>query len=196
MLTLVLGAWQCRRGLDKLDRAEAAERAQAVKIWRGGSLPVEGARFRPDGQWLPSLGFSVAPRPRQGRPGAEIVTPFRLRDGRLLLVNRGWLADGHPPAAVPTAAPMVEMAAWPRFITLGPTPPEGSRFQHVDAGAFASWAHTPKPAGYAYALESALAIDIPRPFLNAERHFAYMASWWGMTLAGAILWWRFRKGAR
>ncbi|WP_432723405.1 SURF1 family protein [Jeongeupia wiesaeckerbachi] len=199
LLTLVLGAWQCQRGLSKQALAAAASDAhrQPPAAWSGGALPATGTRLLPQGNWLPANTFVLTPRPRQGRPGVEVITPFRLNDGRTLLVNRGWLADGQPmPASLPKA-PTIELAAWPRFITLGPTPPEGMRFQHADPDAYAGWSHDARPVGYAYAVASpGLSVDLPQPYLNAERHFAYMASWWGMTLAGAALWWRFRKEAK
>ncbi|GHD68102.1 SURF1 family protein [Jeongeupia chitinilytica] len=199
LLTLALGIWQCRRGLAKqqLASAVAEARQQPIGTWPAAAVPSPGTRTLLAGHWLPALTFTVTPRPRNGQAGAEVVTPFRLADGRTLLVNRGWQAEGRAlPVRLP-AAPVVEVADWPRFITLGPTPPEGNRFQHVDAEAYAHWAGSDRPVGYAYAVASdGLVVDIPQPYLNAERHFAYMASWWGMTLAGAALWWRFRKGIR
>ncbi|BCL76691.1 hypothetical protein JHS3_24270 [Jeongeupia sp. HS-3] len=120
-----------------------------------------------------------------------------MHNGSLLLINRGWLAAGKALPPLPAVQPTVEMAAWPRFITLGPTPPEANRFQHVDPAAFARWANASLPVAYAYALNAdGLIVDVPHAYLNADRHFAYMASWWGMTLAGALLWWRFRRGTR
>lgn len=196
LLTLLLGAWQCQRGMAKLALAAAASDAQrqAPAAWSGGALPPVGTRILPKGNWVPEHAFVLAPRSRQGQPGVEVITPYRLNDGETLLVNRGWLAEGRAMPALPSATPTVELAPWPRFITLGPTLPEGNRFQHVDPDAYARWRGGSRPVGYAYAVASpGLIVDLPRPYLNAERHFAYMASWWGMTLAGAALCWRFRK---
>lgn len=52
------------------------------------------------GTYLPDLEFRVTNRSQHGRPGENIVTPLRIDDGRVLLVNRGFV-----PLRIETAPP-------------------------------------------------------------------------------------------
>jgi surfeit locus 1 family protein len=45
------------------------------------------------GQWVPDATIVLRPRTLDGRAGGHIATPLKLRDGRVVMVNRGWIAD-------------------------------------------------------------------------------------------------------
>src|SRR5690606_30815511 len=51
------------------------------------------------GTFDPDVQVVVRFRPRDGRTGVEVVSPLRLDSGRILLVNRGWLAADNSSAA-------------------------------------------------------------------------------------------------
>lgn len=52
-------------------------------------LPVEL-----HGQYLVEEQMLVRSRPRDGMPGFELLAPFRLDDGRVFIVDRGWIPTG------------------------------------------------------------------------------------------------------
>ncbi|WP_157235693.1 SURF1 family protein [Chitiniphilus shinanonensis] len=197
LLTVALGAWQFSRALGK--RALAAAYAQALAqpplVWRGGQAPDEFHRVRLAGQWLPADELRLDQRIANGRVGVEIVTPFRLNDGAVVLVNRGWLpAD----AAVPAPAGSdVELARWPRFFELAATPPVGNLFQNIDPARYAAWRGGAEPVAYARALgaQPPFVRESGPPGLPPERHLAYAATWWGMSLIGVLLWVRFYRSS-
>lgn len=58
-----------------------------------------------DGEYLPSPEFHIAARYFQDRLGYAVLNPFRLTDGRLVLVNRGWIPAQAKEAANHPAAP-------------------------------------------------------------------------------------------
>lgn len=49
-------------------------------------------RVRVRGRYLPHGGFLLDNQLHRGRAGFHVITPLRLDDGRIVLVNRGWVA--------------------------------------------------------------------------------------------------------
>ncbi|OAN38299.1 hypothetical protein A4X16_02580 [Microbacterium sp. H83] len=56
-----------------------------------------------EGEYLPDEQLLVRNRPRGGTSAFEVLVPFRDSDGRILIVDRGWVppGDGDSPDAVP-----------------------------------------------------------------------------------------------
>jgi cytochrome oxidase assembly protein ShyY1 len=55
---------------------------------------IEWRQATTTGEYLPGLQFTVINRSQNGRAGANVVTPLQLADGRILLVNRGFVPLG------------------------------------------------------------------------------------------------------
>jgi cytochrome oxidase assembly protein ShyY1 len=109
----LLSWWQWSRraeAVDEIERVEVNYDAPAADVrdvlpeldsWRIDDewLPVElTGRYLPDEQLL------VRNRPFNGSTGFEVLVPFRLDDGRVFLVDRGWVPVGasiEAPDAVP-----------------------------------------------------------------------------------------------
>jgi len=102
-----LGVWQFAR-LDEarvhISRIEMNYDAAPVAI--GDALSSESA-FDPSDTWLPVRATGtyvladqllVRSRPLDGQVGFEVLTPLRLSDGRLFIVNRGWIPSGETTA--------------------------------------------------------------------------------------------------
>lgn len=100
---LILAPWQLGRHDQRQDRNHTIENALQAPVASVGELmstqgPPSAAVWREvqaTGTFLPE--HEVAVRLRQdsgGNPASEMVLPFRLTDGTLVLVNRGYLADG------------------------------------------------------------------------------------------------------
>ncbi|WP_035054545.1 SURF1 family protein [Andreprevotia chitinilytica] len=199
VVTIGLGAWQLCRALQKQRLVDAyhAEHQKAPQPWRGGSIP-DWQRRQPIGGWLDQQTFYLAPRYRDGVAGLEVVTPLQLASGEIVLVNRGWLAEGHTPSA-PNALPQVETQPWPRFLELGPTPVEHRRMQNLTAERAAALTGLAKPIAYARQSDDSadgLTRNWPEPDFNPARHVGYMLTWWGMSICGVLLMYRLRKEQR
>ncbi len=100
---LALGTWQLQRLEWKGAIIDARETALAAPPMLAPAAfdPARhsGRRVRLSGRFLHAKELYSAPRPRDGRNGLRIVTPLRLADGAVVLVDRGWVpAERKSPA--------------------------------------------------------------------------------------------------
>lgn len=104
-----LGLWQLRR-LEQRKDFNAEVRARATvpvgpyeQVVPTGIDPasVQWRNVMASGTYLADEQVLQINRTQEGRPGSNVVTPLRLHDGRLLLVNRGFVADGVQAPAAP-----------------------------------------------------------------------------------------------
>ncbi len=98
VILLGLGTWQLQRlGWKEEQIAIRQERSQPPGIELPARFPdpagVEFFRVRLTGEFLHDQEFYLGARTENGRVGIAVVTPFRLTDGRVLLVNRGWVPE-------------------------------------------------------------------------------------------------------
>ncbi len=91
-----LGIWQLERlhwkeGL--IAAREAAVAAPATDIPRGAAeaAAMEFRHVRAAGEFLNDHEFFLGASNEAGTTGFHVVTPLRLADGKLLLVDRGWI---------------------------------------------------------------------------------------------------------
>jgi surfeit locus 1 family protein len=96
IILLGLGTWQVQRLYWKEEQiALRQERAMGPAIPLPERFPdpaaVEFTRIELQGRFLHDQEFYLGARTESGRVGLNVVTPFRLEDGRTILVNRGWV---------------------------------------------------------------------------------------------------------
>ncbi|MEY4013246.1 MAG: hypothetical protein RLZZ290_110 [Pseudomonadota bacterium] len=99
-LTLGLSAWQWQRADEKRNLMRTIEMGRAA-----GPLDLQAHPQRADakalealdqtsvnlsGHWLPSTTLYLDNRLYDGRPGVQVITAFKLTDGAVAWVNRGW----------------------------------------------------------------------------------------------------------
>jgi len=218
-ILLSLGFWQLDRAEQKRERQQRLERiasAPPVPLTRvrAANLP-DGRRLLLRGHYLRSYNWLLDNRQRQGRVGYEVITPFELEDGALVLVNRGWVPadanrDERPDPSAPAGEhtlfghllspsehPLLEEVevakGWPiRRVALAPEPMAGqlgkpllARYVRLDDTS-----------------PGALVTDWPDTESSAAKHLGYAVQWFAMALALVIwclfantrfrYWWRQR----
>lgn len=106
VLLLSLARWQWHRAAEKQALMDARAVGQAAQ-------PLDLDRVLPDGQrdryraarvaghYLPDRQWLLDNRLFQGRPGYHVFSLFRTREGRTLLVNRGWVPVGRDRSVLP-----------------------------------------------------------------------------------------------
>lgn len=110
-----LGTWQVQRAAEReaeVDAIAAAEEQPPLPLPENDVIPALAWQFVAiEGQYRPERQFLLDNRTLDGETGFVVLTPFRLDDGRLVLVDRGWVpADGREPAGtirLPAAAESV-----------------------------------------------------------------------------------------
>jgi surfeit locus 1 family protein len=97
LLFLTLGRWQWGRAEQKRELWAQFERGTGEVVSLGTRSITElprYARVRVEGRWEPRRQFLLDNRTHDGRAGYEVLTPLWLDDGRVVLVNRGWVPFG------------------------------------------------------------------------------------------------------
>lgn len=131
-----LSNWQFSRNEERAAQLELVERnydAEPVAledtIPAGGELEAqdEWQPVRMTGQYVADDQLLARNRPHGGTAAFEVLVPFRLDDGRVLLIDRGWVPPGQDqpePDAVP-AAPRGDVTVVARLRPGEPLPASG-----------------------------------------------------------------------
>jgi len=131
-----LSNWQFTRNADRAQQLALVDQnydAQPVPLDEllpaGGELPA-GDEWRPvevQGEYLAEEQVLVRNRPHGGTAAFEVLVPFRLEGGRVLLIDRGWVAPGEDqplPDVVP-APPEGQVTVIARLRPAEPVPASG-----------------------------------------------------------------------
>lgn len=94
-LLLGLGGWQIGRGLEKnrLEKTLAEQQHQRIVIKKKPQSwdDIKYKDVALDGNWLTGKTFLLDNRIYQGQSGYEVLQPFQLSGGSVMLVNLGWI---------------------------------------------------------------------------------------------------------
>ena len=213
-----LGVWQFAR------RAEAlAEIAKIDANYDAAPVPVAEAlpeldAFTESQKWLPVTASGtyladdellVRNRPLNINPGFEVLTPLRLDDGSIFVVNRGWLPTGQnqdAPDVVPEA-PTGRVTVVARLKAGEPTLPgrtaSGNEIATINLDDIARRLDAPTYTG-AYGLlvsEDPPAAERPtavvKPIRDEGPHLSYALQWFVFALLAFIgLGWAARQEYR
>ena len=202
-LTLYLGVWQTHRGDEKEGRQRLLEqRIRETPIRLTGSVesaePLLYRKVRAVGDYDAAGQIYVDNQVREGRAGYFVVTPLRLRDGAIVLVNRGWIARGpkypEPPAAAvpPGAVEVTGLATLPpaRVLELGPETVSGSVWQNlsIDRYRAATRSAVVPVVVLADAPGAGLAAVRETPDAGAAKHREYALTWFSLAATALVLW--------
>jgi len=200
----------------------AADEPSAVPTGapNAGRTPAGGAwlawRFRPvrvEGTFDAARQFLVDNRVHAGRAGYHVVAPLALADGRVVLVDRGWVAAGPTrdalPEVPPPAGPVVVTGrvALPTtgYVELAADDGSGRVRQNLDPARFAATTGVRvlpiviEATAPAAAEDATLVRDWPAPDAGVDKHRIYMVQWYAFAALAAGLWLHFfvrRRRAR
>jgi surfeit locus 1 family protein len=203
-----LGRWQMHRAQAREEEWDAFTRGADQVLPLGEARLEDIARFARislTGRLRPDRQFLLDNRSHGGEPGYEVLTPLELTDGRVLLVDRGWVAFTGSRARLPDIAfvPADRVTLVGRVDEL---PSAGLAFGRAPPALSGSW---PRLTAYPSAseLSSALGRRLERrivlldpgaaygyvrdwqpPGMPPARHWAYAIQWWCFALALVVLW--------
>lgn len=196
-----LGAWQLERAAEKRALARDFSAGGPAIPWR--QLPADAPRFQRvmlRGRYDPAHQFLLDNRSHESVAGVEVLTPFLLDDGDVVLVNRGWLPFGRTRQEVPAVDVGGESRAitgriddlprpgiwlegpastgWPRLVQY-PTMDELSAALGRPLAPRQVLLDPGNPDGYV--------LDWAVPGTPPDRHLGYAVQWFAFAaLAGAI----------
>ncbi len=91
-----MGLWQRSRWIEKSaanERLESMLRAGPESVADGAALRARRTdKVQLGGRFDTTRHLVLSREPEEGGVGVDVVTPLRLADGALVLVNRGWMA--------------------------------------------------------------------------------------------------------
>jgi cytochrome oxidase assembly protein ShyY1 len=206
---LFLGRWQWGRHEGKLaiaqqiDRAYGAPPAPLAELLPTPTAPLpKDLEWRPvevTGSYLADDAVVVRNRPNEnGEFGYEVVVPFRVDGGPVLLVDRGWIPNGAsgarpddvpaPPSGKVTLVARLRPSEAPSTHAVPTGQAERIDVPKLTAdvggtavtGAYGVLAHEEPAPATAPAL-------IPRPDEDLGPHLAYAIQWWLGMLAVYVL---------
>ncbi len=206
-LFVTAGNWQRDRLHAKQalrERYDAAAMAQPVPFPepRGGDwAPLRYQPVVATGEFDASRQIFIDNRVRAGRVGYDVVATLMLADGRRVLVDRGWVAQGATRASLPDVPPPPGRVDVRGRINIPPhgyfelsrVPAQGAVWQHLDPSRFAQATgiavlpaviEQTAPA----APGDALMRDRPAPDLGVEQHRIYMMQWYAFAALALGLW--------
>ena len=203
-----LGEWQWDRGVHRQAEWDAFARGADAPVALGAQRLSSLERFKRinvAGNWDADRQFLIDNRSHGGLPGYEVLTPLKLSDGRVLLVDRGWVpftgSRAHLPLitiirtapvsltgrldnlpvgglALGHAAPTTD-STWPK-VTSFPTLAELSAALGEKVEPWMLLLDPASPEGYVR--------DWQPPGLSPLRHWSYAIQWWGFAVTLVIIW--------
>jgi surfeit locus 1 family protein len=200
--------WQQDRMQAKEALAAQLARAQQLAPVDLASLPDAAdwtaLRYRQlaaAGEYRGEAQILIDNRVHQGRAGYHVVAPLVLADGRAVLVNRGWVAQGPSRAQLPSVpAPTGPVVVTGRValpdaghLELSPQAPAGPVWQNLDPARFTATTgiralpivieqtRSPQP-------DDGLVRDWRAPDFGIEKHRIYMVQWYAFAALALGLW--------
>jgi surfeit locus 1 family protein len=210
-LTARLGAWQLDRAAQKNALQAALEAQRALPALDVAALAGDADRaaaqlhraVRLDGEWLAQHTVYLENRPMAGRTGFLALTPLALADGRVVLVQRGWLPrDAAERTRIVAPAPPAghvrvegRVAAGPsRLYDLAPAAAaSGPIRQNVDLADFARETGLKLLPLVVVQAEGAqppadgLLRQWPAPTVDVHKHYGYAFQWFALSALVLVL---------
>lgn len=209
-----LGSWQVMRmhwKNDLISSFTTRAHAEAIQPPQGDkAADLQFQRISISGVWMHHAEIQLTGRTFEGTAGYHVITPMKLDDGRVLLLNRGWVSqDYRKPEKRPStlAAGQQQFEAIIRLpATKGYFVPENdleddhwftlniqeiAAHRNLSGVIMAYTADVLRPEGpYVLPIGAAVTIDIP------NNHWNYALTWYGLALGliGVYIAWHSQNG--
>lgn len=193
-ILLGLGTWQMQRRAWKAGMLAAINAAEANPAIPMPAAPAPFSKVMAEGTLAPqSPTARYGAELRRGQMGAHLIVPLRLADGRVVLTDLGWLADGAAPP-LPAAPLRVE-----GFIRPGETAGWAAatdnlatrRFYTLDPAKIGLALGQPTVAPYVLVALGSAAPGQPEPAVHLPRppndHLSYALTWYGLAAVLAVI---------
>jgi len=213
VLCIAAGNWQQGRMHAKEELRAQYDAARAEPPVAIASVPRNAdwrsLRYRAvtaTGEYLGDKQMLIDNRIMAGRAGFHVVTPLALKDGRVLLVDRGWIAQQASRLVLPQAPPPAgEVIVSGRvsipsagYLELTPDDASGPVRQNLDPARFSAATGLDVLPAVLEATEAPIADDglvraWPAPDFGIDTHRVYMVQWYAFALVAALLWLWFHR---
>jgi surfeit locus 1 family protein len=206
-LAIALGNWQRHRADEKSAAAALASAAarEAPFDLAAADSDATAVLYRVvhgTGEYDAAHGVLIDNKVHGGRPGYDVVTPFRLASGnRYVLVDRGWVAQGPTRKELPsvqTPAGVIEImgrATIPprRYLELKADTDAGPLRQNLDieriaASSGLTWVPFVVEQTDPVIPPDDLLREWPQPDFGIESHLSYMVQWYSLAALAIVLW--------
>lgn len=215
-ICVMAGNWQQRRMQAKETLRAQYDAASAIAPVALASLPAAAdwtsLKYRSvtaTGEYLASRQILIDNKVAAGRAGFHVVTPLALRDGRIVLVNRGWIAqkasrstlpEAPPPGGEATVRGRIAIPAG-SYLELKSDATDGPVRQNLDPGRFAVATGLAVLPIVIEATEPPVPDDglmraWSAPDFGVDTHRIYMVQWYAFALLVALLWLWFNRPRR
>lgn len=205
-LFVALMLWQLGRADEKRQlQADFDARMKMPEInYKGGGLAIAGMQYRKvqlGGHFLKKAQVLLDNVVHDGKPGYAVITPFQLDSGEVLLVDRGWVAQGARREVLPDIAvdeSPVRIMGWldhhrsRPVISGGKVSPENNmRWLYIDITEYEKYSglkvpdfvvHLAPDGPYGYVRAW------PRYDANVGMHIGYAIQWGVFALIAAGTW--------
>jgi cytochrome oxidase assembly protein ShyY1 len=200
-----LGFWQLhrlesRREFNAEVRARSAEPVVPIETIVTDTTDPADVQWRTvtvTGSYLPDEQVVIVNRAQEGITGVNVVTPMELADGRLVLINRGFVPDTEP--VPPPTSGQVEVTGRLRETQKrslgGLTEADGELTElfRVDIPRLAEQLPGPVVPVYVDLLsadpaQGSFPIRLPDPELSEGSHLSYMFQWWIFSVCAIVGW--------
>jgi len=160
--------------------------------------PLEFRQLDLTGRFLHDKEIFLTGRTYEGNAGFHVVTPFELADGRLILINRGWVSEGYKDPAKrafsrvdgpTTVAGILRKPGQKGYFVPENEPAKGFWFTLVPAeiNAHLGLGTVAIDSFYADAIRTSAVVTLPiaaKTELNLRNaHLSYALTWYGIALA-------------
>lgn len=208
LVFIALGHWQWRRGNERAAQHGRFERG-AREVLALGAKPIarvpDYQRVSLTGTYDPAHQFLIDNMSHRGIDGYQVLTPLERPDGRVVLVNRGWVPFLGSRSDLPDVS--LKSAGAVRIVgRVGDLPAAGLAFGRAPPAMSGPW---PRVTGFptlaqlsralGRPLEAHVILLDPRapdgyvrdwqlPGMPAMRNFAYAFEWWCFAIAAVVMW--------
>ena len=99
-ILLVLGSWQINRliwkdNLIKFYKNQSSSNYFELTKKEIGSKSIEFRKVKIKGYFLNKKEIYISGKTYEGNIGFHVVTPFKLKNNEIVLINRGWVSEGY-----------------------------------------------------------------------------------------------------